>query len=470
MFRRFSSDFAIFSIFLDIILIDASLHLSSLLRALLSVLSFVKWIPTRVILPLELYIIFPLVWVLVLLLFSVYDGRRNFRVVDEFSSLTLGTLLASVAMAGILYLTYRDVSRFLFLVFVAVAFGLMIIWRAIARMAFRRNAAHGYQQRAVLILGAGEVGCRLVDQINAQPYLGLKVVGFLDDNPDKQAGMPEVLGPLDCARTVIYEHHVEEVVVALPLSAHQRLTQVVGVLQDLPVRVRVIPDFFSLTLHRASVEEFAGIPMLDLRAPALSEYQRMTKRAFDLLLSLISMPVLLPLMGLIAIAIRLDSPGPVFYHAERAGENGRRFRMHKFRTMVKDADQLQHLVETVTEDGQVLFKHPDDPRVTRVGRFLRKTSLDELPQLFNVIKGEMSLVGPRPELPAMVERYAAWQRKRFVVPQGMTGWWQVNGRSDKPMHLNTDDDLYYVQHYSIWLDLQILVRTIWVVMRGKGAY
>lgn len=470
MFRRFSSDFAIFSILLDIILIDASLYLSSLLRGLLSTLSFVKDIPSQVQLPLELYIIFPLVLVLVLVLFSVYDGRRNLRVVDEFASLSLGTMLAAVSMAGILYFTYRDVSRFLFLFFIALAYALMLLWRLAARAAFRLNVDHGAQQRRVLILGAGEVGCRMAEQIGAQPYLGLKVVGFLDDNPDKQLCMPGVLGPLDAARKVVYEHCIEDVVIALPLSAHKRLTQVVSVLQDLPVRVRVIPDFFSVTLHRASFEEFAGIPMLDLRAPALSEYQRMIKRIFDLLVTLLIMPFVLPVMALIALAVRLDSPGPIFYHQDRVGENGRRFRMHKFRSMFQNADRYLHTVEQVDEAGQVQFKRPNDPRVTRVGQFLRKTSLDELPQLFNVLKGEMSLVGPRPEMPALVERYASWQRKRFVVPQGMTGWWQVNGRSDKPMHLHTDEDLYYVQHYSIWLDLQIIARTVWVVLRGKGAY
>ena len=470
MFRRFSSDFAIFSIFLDFIGINAALVLASLLRGLLSLLSFVKDLPAQVQLPVELYVIFPLVWLLVMLQFSVYDGRRNLRVVDEFGSLSMAAILAAVSMAGILYFTYRDVSRFLFLFFIILAYALMLGWRLTARIAFRVNLDHGMQQHRVLILGAGEIGRRLVEQIRAQPYLGLKVVGFLDDNPDKQAGMPEVLGPLDAARTVIYQQRVEEVVVALPLSAHRRLTQVVSVLQDLPVRVRVIPDFFSLTLHRATFEEFAGIPMLDLRAPALSEYQRMIKRAFDLLVTLLTMPFVLPVMAVITLAIRFDSPGSILFNAERVGENGRRFTMHKFRTMVADADKLQHLVEHINQDGQVLFKRPNDPRVTRVGHFLRKTSLDELPQLLNVLKGEMSLVGPRPELPSLVERYALWQRKRFVVPQGMTGWWQVNGRSDKPMHLHTDEDLYYVQHYSIWLDLQILARTIWVVLRGKGAY
>jgi lipopolysaccharide/colanic/teichoic acid biosynthesis glycosyltransferase len=144
--------------------------------------------------------------------------------------------------------------------------------------------------------------------------------------------------------------------------------------------------------------------------------------------------------------------------------------MIKFRTMIKNADQMVFLVEKKDDQGNIIHKVKDDPRVTRVGRFLRRTSLDEIPQLFNVLKGEMSLVGPRPEMPSLVEKYELWQRKRFAVPQGMTGWWQVNGRGDKPMHLHTDEDLYYVQHYSIWLDLQILLKTFWAVIRGNGAF
>ena len=152
------------------------------------------------------------------------------------------------------------------------------------------------------------------------------------------------------------------------------------------------------------------------------------------------------------------------------GENREPFRMLKLRSMRVDAEALQEDVNETDEAGNVIHKQPDDPRVTRVGRFIRKYSVDELPNLWNVLKGEMSLVGPRPELPWLVDKYKPWQLKRFAVPQGMTGWWQVTGRSDKPMHLHTEDDIYYIQNHSLWLDLQIMWRTIAVVVRGRGAY
>ena len=212
------------------------------------------------------------------------------------------------------------------------------------------------------------------------------------------------------------------------------------------------------------------MPMLDLRAPALSEYQRMIKRAFDLAVVLLTLPVTLPVMGIIGLAVALDSQGPVIYKARRVGENGRIFTMHKFRSMVNNTAGELAKIGSSDSNGQYVHKVPNDPRVTRIGRLLRRTSLDELPQLFNVLAGSMSLVGPRPEMPDLVEKYQPWQRKRFTVPQGITGWWQVNGRSDRPMHLHTEDDLYYVQHYSLWLDIQILLRTVWSVVRGKGAF
>jgi len=261
------------------------------------------------------------------------------------------------------------------------------------------------------------------------------------------------------------------VVMALPLRAYHRSNQLAIQLHNLPVRVWVVPDYFSLALNQAGMENIAGIPMIDLRAPALNDYQRVMKRTFDLFVSILIAPFLLVLMGIVALAVRLDSAGPVFFLQPRVGENGRIFRMIKFRTMVQDAEKMRHIVEKVDGNGKIIQnKSQNDPRITRIGKILRRTSLDEIPQILNVFMGEMSLVGPRPELPHLVDQYEPWQRARFAVPQGVTGWWQVNGRSDKPMNLNTEDDLYYVQNYSIWLDFKILFRTLWVVLLRKGAY
>jgi exopolysaccharide biosynthesis polyprenyl glycosylphosphotransferase len=470
MFRRFSVNFALFSILFDGGCIALSLFLASELRLVINPLPFINPIP-EVTIPPDMYLLFPAVWVFVMLLQSVYDGRKNLRVTDEYSSLALGSVIASVCLAGVLYLSYREISRALFGLFVLLAFTLLVTWRGTIRLVYWRIQPENHLYHRVLIAGRGEWGRRLESEIRTKPYFGLALVGYLAENQYDDALGGEVIGRLEDIREVVIQRQIDDVVIALPRSAFTRLNQLVTVLHDLPVKVWVIPDYYSLALHRAQMEEFAGIPMLDLRAPALTDYQRMIKRAFDLIVAVaLSIPVLI-LTALTTFAIRLDSPGPVFFRQKRVGENGRLFEMVKFRTMVQNADQLRHLVEVHDENGKVLQnKCPHDPRVTRVGGFLRKTSLDELPQLFNVLRGDMSLVGPRPELPYLVDKYDAWQRKRFAVPQGMTGWWQVNGRSDKPMHLHTDEDLYYVQHYSIWLDMQIIVKTVWIVLRGKGAY
>ncbi|HEY5504784.1 MAG TPA: sugar transferase, partial [Sedimentisphaerales bacterium] len=343
-------------------------------------------------------------------------------------------------------------------------------WRLAYRFAFARGILPAAQSRRVLIIGAGKVGKELAERIGQHQNLGLVLVGFLDDELTKRVVTPKILGSLKQVRQVINQHSVDDVVLALPSRAYQRVNSLVAELHDMPVKVWVIPDYFSLVLLQSSMEEFASLPMLDLRAPALNEYQRTVKRAFDLAFTLVSLPLIFPLLGLVALAIRFNSPGPVLFRQKRAGENGRLFEMFKFRTMVQNADELRGLVEQTDAQGYLLHKHPGDLRVTSVGRFLRRTSLDELPQIFNVLRGEMSLVGPRPELPYLVEKYEPWQRKRFAVPQGMTGWWQVNGRGEKLMHLPTEEDLYYVQHYSLWLDLRILIKTVWVVVHGTGAF
>lgn len=470
MFRRFSTNFAIFSMVMDMLMVEAALVSAVVLRVPANNLDFIKKIDTNFSLPWWIYFIFPLIWVGIMISFSIYDGKKNFKFVDEFANLFWASIVSWISLAGILFFTYRDLSRFLFLMFVGTAFVLLVLWRAIFRMGYRNKWFGTSAVRKVLILGAGTIGRNFFDQLFAQRDLGIRVVGYLDDDKTKQRDMPDVLGSLDDVKDMIQTHHIDDVVLALPRSAHQRLSEIVNQLHEMPVKVWVIPDYFSLTLHKAQVEEFAGIPMLDLRAPALTDVQRMNKRIFDIVLGVLIFPFTMLMIGLTSLLILIFDGRPVFYKQLRVGENGKLFQFIKFRTMIVDADKLQKNVESVNEQGQVIYKSPNDPRVTRLGRFLRRASIDEIPQYFNIMRGQMSFVGPRPELPSLVKNYAPWQRKRFTVPQGLTGWWQINGRSDKPMHLHTEDDLYYVQHYSIWLDIQILVKTVFVVLKRKGAY
>jgi exopolysaccharide biosynthesis polyprenyl glycosylphosphotransferase len=230
----------------------------------------------------------------------------------------------------------------------------------------------------------------------------------------------------------------------------------------------------SLTLVEVEARSHPTRPRAERKAtqpsPGFSPRQRLVKRLFDLMAASLALLLLLPLMAVIALAVKLTSPGPVLFRQDRVGEGGRLFKIYKFRSMVQDAEKLQDTVNQLTPDGHTLHKHRNDPRVTLVGRVIRKTSLDELPQLINVVVGDMSLVGPRPELPWLVEMYEPWQHRRFEVPQGITGWWQVNGRSDKPCHLNTEQDIYYIENYSFWLDLRILAQTIPALLKGKGAF
>ncbi|MFN8418339.1 MAG: sugar transferase [Anaerolineae bacterium] len=265
--------------------------------------------------------------------------------------------------------------------------------------------------------------------------------------------------------------HIDDVIInTLPYQSYDRLEPLILSLQKFPVQISVAPNYFNLVLYRATVEDFGGVPLINLRDPALTGYQRLVKRAFDLVVGSLLLLLSLPLLLLIAVVVRLDSPGSIIFKQQRVGENGRLFTMLKFRTMRQDAETEQPTINSYDAAGHVLPKRSDDPRVTRVGFFLRRTSLDELPQLVNVLRGEMSLVGPRPEMPWLVEKYAPWQHKRFAIPQGMTGWWQINGRADKPMHLHTEDDLYYIQNYSLLLDVIILWRTLFAVIRRRGAY
>jgi exopolysaccharide biosynthesis polyprenyl glycosylphosphotransferase len=469
MLRRFSINFALLSMLLDGLSTLLGLSLAVILRPMLSSISWIKEINEPNLIPPILYIVFPIIWVTIFSALSIYDGRKFLRAADELAALFLATFIASISTAGILYFSFRDVSRALYFVFVFTTFLLTLTWRIFARIYFRRRREMLPVFKRVLIVGTGPLGQGVASQIKKSKWENLTLIGFVDDRGPTQ-DQTQSPGMLNEIKSIIAKHKVTDVVVALPYSAYHQMTDIVACIDNQPVGVWIALGFFDLALYRTDIEDFAGIPMLDLRASAIDDYQRLMKRAFDIFFVTFALIFTLPLMGLLALMVLLEDGSPVLFRQKRVGENGRLFEMLKFRTMVRNAEQLQDQMEKWDAKGNMVHKTKDDPRVTSIGRFLRRFSLDELPQLFNILTGTMSLVGPRPEIPYLVDRYQPWQRKRFAVPPGLTGWWQVNGRSDKPMHLHTEDDLYYIQNYSIWLDLQILVRTIWVVLIGKGSY
>lgn len=463
MLRRQGATYTVVAIFSDVLCSLAALALAGTLR---EALPFGADILSDVIVPPSLIVLTPAVWLGVFFALGVYDPRHVAYFPREMRRVLSASFFALLMLSGTLYFTERDISRLLIVYLTTLDIALRLLWRLAAYAFFTRRRTEACR---VLIVGSGDLAEQIVEALRSHAWAGIQIVGFVDSQRSALSDLAR-LGDLAEAVRIVRQHAISEVIIALPYGEYDFLNALVPELQRLPVQVRVVPNYLNLVLYRATAEEFGGVPLINLRAPALSGYQRVVKRFFDLIVGTALLLLSAPLWALIWLAIRLDSKGPALFKQQRIGENGKPFTMYKFRTMRLNAELHQAEVSHYDEDGNFIHKRANDPRVTRVGRFLRRTSLDELPNLINVLRGEMSLVGPRPEVAWMLDKYQTWQLRRFAVPQGMTGWWQINGRSSKPMHLHTEDDLYYIQNYSIWLDLHILWRTLFVVLRGKGAF
>ncbi len=413
----------------------------------------------------QIFPIVALIWATVFLLVTPQRAIFSRPLIEALGRLLIAVVLAVLTLAGLLYLSFRDVSRLQFLYFAGADLAALLALHLGVRAYFRLGSRYD-DRRQVLIVGGGPEASQLAQELARRLWTGVRVVGCTSDQPT-ESDIP-VLGPVGVTPRIVIEQKIDEVIFAG--VAQDQITTISLQLQQHPVMLHMVPSILDLAFARTPVATLGGIPLISLRESALTESQRELKRLFDLMGSLMLLILVSPIMALIAILIKLESPGPVVFCQERIGENGRRFKMIKFRSMYQDAEHKWMEVARRNEDGSLLHKTQSDPRVTRVGRRLRRTSLDELPQLFNVLRGEMSLVGPRPEMPYMAAEYEPWQWQRFRVPAGMTGWWQVNGRGEKPMHLHTADDLYYIQNYSFWLDLKILWMTVSTVVRGHGAF
>ena len=432
--------------------------------------------PERGIPSLKSYVfVFPLFLAIHLVIFFLqgfYRTRLKRTKIDDFFLVTLNSVLTILIIQAILaYLNaYSQGAAPLFRVTFKLSHGFLAVYFVVVvlMISFLRNQifyfmkkryAKGMNLKSVLIVGAGDMGVSVAGKLSQYKDLGFVVKGFLDDEQsvgevvDVDGGV-SVLGPLSELESILEKDDVSDVYVALDLNNYGKILETLKVVNKYVVNVRLIPDLFQLLTLKARIEDLDGFPVISVDEPPLRGMLLLAKRMIDIMVSAIFLLLFSPFIILIGLLIKLTSKGPVLYHQERMGLDGKKFIMHKFRTMFCDAE---------SQTGPVMCA-PDDPRITKIGKFLRKFSLDEIPQLVNVLKGEMSLVGPRPERPVFVKEFREQIPKymlRHKVKSGITGWAQVHGlRQDTPIDKRLDYDFYYIQNWSLSLDLKILWKTL----------
>jgi exopolysaccharide biosynthesis polyprenyl glycosylphosphotransferase len=393
----------------------------------------------------------------------------------------MGIILSSVTTA----VTITIVITFLYkpwyysrLIF-ALAWVMIIVLLALSRIVLNRWRHWRWSRRRdlerVLVVGGSGLGRQVMANLCSGPSLGYDLVGYLHESATNGQSVESrepapLLGSLAQLPMVVAEQRVHHVIVALPSWHNRHLPEVVEMCHRVGVPFQIVPDFYELSFDRVTIQELRGVPLIDLRENAIRGWNYALKRAIDVGLVLLTMPLWGTLSLLIMLAIRLDSSGPVIFRQTRIGRNGRPFEFLKFRTMVTDAEQRKAELLEYNERPGVAFKMKNDPRRTRVGSFLRRSSLDEIPQFWNVLRGEMSLVGPRPAIPEEVAQYEVWQRRRLEVMPGCTGLWQVTGRSNTTFEEMVRLDIYYAEHWSLTMDLRILLLTVPAILTARGAY
>jgi exopolysaccharide biosynthesis polyprenyl glycosylphosphotransferase len=413
-------------------------------------------------------------WLFVLYMYGLYRGSATsirgssmdnaFR---GFNALTVGSwmLLVIFALVAGTDAPLAMLETFWILAIAAVPFGRWVLHASI----WQREA---FRERAVIV-GAGYVGHTLAAKIAKHPEYRIDLSGFREDGepmPNGEGPDVPVIGSLTELEEIVERERINRVILAFSQARHQQFLSVARICAEHSVRVNVVPRLFEVLSSRAGVDDLEGIPLLDIAQVELSPINMFVKRAFDLLVGGLITFICLPFFGIIALMIKVDSQGPVFYRQERMGRNGRVFRIYKFRSMYVGADKLREELAELNEYSGPMFKIKADPRVTRVGKWLRKTSMDELPQVFNVLRGDMSLVGPRPLWVEEAKQCKGWAKKRLHITPGMTGLWQVMGRNDIPFDEMVKLDYFYVTGWSLSWDIRLLVETVPAVLGRRGAY
>jgi exopolysaccharide biosynthesis polyprenyl glycosylphosphotransferase len=422
---------------------------------------------------LRLLLLWPPLWISMLAFNGLY---RSFRIrpfteiVGDIVEMTFFSAFAFAALVFILKIEF--VSRIFFVIFVGLASSFLIVEKWIIISIARHIRRKGYNFRRLLIVGTGPRARRFIQMIKANPEWGLKINGLIDDDPEmvgKDFFGIKTIGVLADIPRILQESVTDEVIFIVPRRWLERIQKSIAACEIQGVKTSVAADLFDLKIARVRQVNFNGFPLMSFETTFGREWQLFIKRIIDLVVSFLGLILFSPFLLIIAILIKVTTPGPVFFKQQRIGVNGRIFTLYKFRTMHFNAEEklteLKHLNEM---DGPV-FKIKSDPRITAVGRILRKISIDEIPQLFNVLLGHMSLVGPRPPIPNEVDKYELWQRRRLSMRPGLTCLWQIGGRNKIRFDKWIELDLKYIDNWSLWLDLKILIQTIPVVLLGVGA-
>jgi len=415
-------------------------------------------------------------WLLIFALYRLYQPDNLFGGLQEYAS---GVNACTAGLVGLVLYSFlnRNIEQEISRGWLATVWFFSVFSVTWVRFGYRRLVYHlrrrGLFIRRALVVGANEEGRAVVDQLHAAPMAGVKVVGFVDPSvaPGTEIEGTPVLGPPSALASLVRRLEVEELIV-IPTAL--RREGLLDIYRDWGtekgVRIRLSSGLYELFTTGVQVSEIGFIPLVSLNRTRITGMDAVMKAALDYLGALALVVMLFPLFLVIAVLIRLDSPGPVIYRRRVVGLHGREFDAFKFRTMISDADAYLEAHPELKEEWERTGKIKDDPRATRVGRFLRRFSLDELPQLFNVLRGEMSLVGPRMITPEELKRFGRWRHNRLTVKPGLTGLWQVSGRADLSYGDRVRLDMHYIRNYTIWLDLKLLLTTVWVVLKGRGAY
>ncbi|MDP9193647.1 MAG: sugar transferase [Acidobacteriota bacterium] len=426
---------------------------------------------------LKIYPLVLIIWSVLLFSYNSYHSHRTIPLTKEAMTTIRVVFVGNVLLATLAYLLpLRQLSRSWFILFVLIGAVLLVAEKVLVRVLARWVRSKGLNYRTVLIVGTGRRATDIARMIVGHKYWGYKILGFVSDGHRLSNGWARyrIYGNVPDMRRILEAHEVgepiDEVVFAVTRKKLDEMKQIFIMCEELGIRTRVAMNIFQNRVARLELEELEGVPFLTFTTTPSNETQLALKRALDVAVSLLVLALAGPAIGIAALAIRSTSPGSVLFKQKRIGLNGRMFTLYKFRTMIEDAHARREEVAHLNEMNGPAFKAKDDPRVTPVGRFLRRFSLDEIPQLWNVLKGDMSLVGPRPPIPEEVASYHRWHRRRLSMKPGLTCLWQVSGRNDiqdfdRWMKL----DLQYIDNWSPTLDLKILLRTIPAVLSGKGA-